>query len=108
MKTRLFRIVATTVLAAFLVGGSLADTADACPMCKAANEENNAQAKAYMYSTLFMLAVPGMIVGGLTAGLIRLGRREALAMKEFELAEELASQQPNAELTSQSKDLVEV
>jgi heme/copper-type cytochrome/quinol oxidase subunit 2 len=108
MKNRLFRILATAVLAAFLVGGSLADTADACPMCKAATEGDNAQAKAYMYSILFMLTVPGLIIGGLTASLIRLGRREAKAMKEFELAEELASQQPRAQLKSQTKELVEV
>lgn len=108
MKSRLFRIVATALLAAFLVGGSLSETADACPMCKAAVDEDNLQAKAYMYSILFMLAVPGMIVGGLTAGLIRLGRREARALKEFEIAEELASQHPRGELTSQTRELVEV
>jgi heme/copper-type cytochrome/quinol oxidase subunit 2 len=101
MKTRLFRIVAIVLLAVFLVGGSFAETAEACPMCKAANEENNAQAKAYMYSILFMLAVPGMIFGGLTAGLIRLGYKEARAMKEYELDEPQTSEKPQAELASQ-------
>ncbi|MDA0587884.1 MAG: hypothetical protein O2820_08415 [Planctomycetota bacterium] len=108
MKSKLFRIIATSAMAAFLVAGSLAETADACPMCKAAVDGDNAQAKAYMYSILFMLAVPGMIVGGLTAGLIRLGRREAIATKEFELAEEFASEQSRGQLTSQAKELVEV
>ncbi|MBC8290659.1 MAG: hypothetical protein H8E37_10120 [Planctomycetes bacterium] len=84
MKSRLIRAFAILLLAGFLFGGSLVDTAEACPLCKAAAEEDSAQAKAYMYSILFMLAVPGMIFGGLTAGLIRLGLKEAKAIKEFE------------------------
>lgn len=97
MRSRLFRFTAATLLAAFLVGGSLVDVAEACPLCKVANEENGAQAKAYMYSILFMLAVPGMIFGGLTAGLIRLGYQEARAMKEHDLDQMHSAPQPSAE-----------
>lgn len=84
MKSKLIRIAAILLFAGLLSGGGLVDSAEACPLCKAAAEEDSNQAKAYMYSILFMLAVPGMIFGGLTAGLIRLGLKEAKAMKEFE------------------------
>lgn len=84
MNSKLLRTVAVLLIAGLVVGGGLVDTAEACPLCKNVAEEDSAQAKAYMYSILFMLAVPGMIFGGLTAGLIRLGLKEAEAMKEFE------------------------
>ena len=92
MKSKLIRMAAILVFARVLTGGGLVDSAEACPLCKAAAEEDSNQAKAYMYSILFMLAVPGMIFGGLTAGLIRLGLKEAKAMKELE------SEGPQSEL----------
>jgi len=95
------------LLAAFLVAGSLPQVAEACPLCKAAAEEDNAQAKAYMYSILFMLTVPGLIVGGLTVGLIRLGRREARATKEFELQQHASGHAHSRRQVPRDRELME-
>lgn len=51
--------------------------ASACPMCKAANDQNDARPRAYMVSILFMLAVPACLFSGLGIGLYRLNRSEA-------------------------------
>lgn len=102
MKSKLIRIAVILLFAGLLFGGGLVDSAEACPLCKAAAEEDSNQAKAYMYSILFMLAVPGMIFGGLTAGLIRLGLKEAKAMKEFEA--EAPESEPLARQTHNSRE----
>ena len=39
-------------------------TADACPNCKVANEDDDRKPRAYMYSILFMLAMPTMVFTG--------------------------------------------
>ena len=74
---RLFLVF--SVFAALLLGG-LSVPASACPMCKQANEaeqteEENVRPKAYMYSILFMLAMPATIATGFGIGLYRLSRR---------------------------------
>ncbi|QDU82858.1 hypothetical protein Pla110_46210 [Polystyrenella longa] len=43
----------------------LMSMASACPMCKEANETENALPRAYMYSILFMIAMPATIFTGL-------------------------------------------
>jgi len=96
------------LLAAFLVAGSLPQVAEACPLCRAAAEEDNAQAQAYMYSILFMLTVPGLIVGALTVGLIRLGRREARAMHEFELQQSASGHVHSRSTVPRERELMEV
>ena len=53
------RFISLFVVAVVL---SWATTANACPMCKDANESNDRRPKAYMYSILFMLAVPPSIL----------------------------------------------
>jgi heme/copper-type cytochrome/quinol oxidase subunit 2 len=67
----LFAIVAIVVLTA--------STAWACPGCKDALAENdperNSLVKGYMYSILFMLAMPVAILGGFSAYMYRLVRR---------------------------------
>lgn len=108
MSRHFFRIVLTLLVAGFLFGGGLVETASACPMCKAAAEEDNAQAQAYMYSILFMLAVPGLLFGGITAALIRLGLKEAKAMKELEGEMPVAGTAENSAITSEERELVEV
>ena len=80
LKTLLF--FATTVC----LITALPQTASACPMCKAAAEEEDAQPRAYMTSILFMLAVPGMIFSSLTAGLVVMARKEHAALQDSELA----------------------
>jgi len=108
MKSKLIRIAAVLLFAGLLTGGGLVDSAEACPLCKAAAEEDSNQAKAYMYSILFMLAVPGMIFGGLTAGLIRLGLKEAKVMKEFEAEGSESEPVPHQTLTSREPATADV
>jgi hypothetical protein len=70
------------VLAAFAAAPAL-PTAQACPMCKLANEsgqaENcgvtNARPRAYMYSILFMLSMPATLTAGFGFGFYRLWRK---------------------------------
>lgn len=61
-------------------------------MCRAANEseEDNRLPRAYMYSILFMLAVPASLASGLGYSLYRLNKREQFA-DGWELTEEQTS-----------------
>jgi len=81
---RTIRRFLTGLAAAFVLtlSGPAVSTATACPMCKAANEEEDAKPRAYMYSILFMLSVPATIFSGLTVGLVMIGRREARGLVE--------------------------
>lgn len=63
-------------------------TALACPMCKAANEEDDAKPRAYMYSILFMLTVPATLVSGVTFSLFKMSRNEAEALRDAGLSDE--------------------
>ncbi len=63
-------------------------TALACPMCKAANEEDDAKPRAYMYSILFMLTVPATLVSGVTFSLFKMSRNEADALREAGLSDD--------------------
>ena len=87
MKNSKLRRSATTLLAmlGLMLAGPLTSSAFACPMCKAANEEDDAKPRAYMYSIIFMLTMPGMMVGGMTIGLVKLGRRESQAVDQSDL-----------------------
>jgi len=67
------------VLALFVAG--TATTATACPMCKNANETNlnpgtENRPKAYMYSILFMLAMPASIFTGFGVTFYRLSKQQ--------------------------------
>ena len=68
---------------ALLIGVMGATPADACPMCKYANENNQQseaermRPKAYMYSILFMLAMPATVLTGFGIGFWRLSRRQS-------------------------------
>ena len=67
-----------------------ADVAQACPMCKIANEDAEdpavaARPKAYMYSILFMLSMPASITTFFGVTFYRLSRRarnEAAALSD--------------------------
>ena len=50
-------------------------SASACPMCKEANDADDPRPKAYMYSILFMLAVPATVFTGFGVGFYRLSKR---------------------------------
>lgn len=66
----------TAFVLAALAFGPLCEPAEACPMCKAANESNDALPRAYMYSILFMLAVPATVLTGFGIGFYRLSKQQ--------------------------------
>ena len=53
-------------------------TASACPGCKNANETESLRPRAYMYSILFMLAMPATVFTGFGIAFYRLSRRAEL------------------------------
>ncbi len=77
MKANLKRQFATLLFvllaAGFLPG--LMNTAQACPSCKAANETDARRPRAYMYSILFMLAMPATVFTGFGVSFYRLSRQ---------------------------------
>ena len=89
MKYMTSKIVMIPVLAVVLtLSAPAASTALACPMCKAADEEDDAKPKAYMYSILFMLTVPAALVSGVTFSLFKMSRNEAEALRDSGLSDE--------------------
>ena len=62
------------------VVGPLAPPAQACPMCKIANEQDSRLPQAYMYSILFMMGMIFSIGGGIGFGMYLLSRRENAAV----------------------------
>ncbi|MFQ5732953.1 MAG: hypothetical protein ACE5KM_13515 [Planctomycetaceae bacterium] len=79
------RFLLTSSLFGALLMGGLSASAVACPMCKQANEsaqtaEENARPKAYMYSILFMLAMPATILTGFGIGFYRLSKKNGDAV----------------------------
>lgn len=72
---RRFLFLAALMLGSLAVG-PLIDVAEACPMCNAANEANDALPRAYMYSILFMLAVPASVLTGFGIGFYRLSKQQ--------------------------------
>ncbi len=78
------------VLAAVLLLGAvgpLAQSAQACPMCKVATEQDSLLPKAYMYSILFMMGMMFTIGGGIGYGMYLLGRKENAAIEGWEQGE---------------------
>lgn len=61
-----------------------------CPMCKIANESDDRRPKAYMYSILFMLAMPATVFTGFGLSFYRMARK---AQQQQQAAEQLAAQQ---------------
>jgi hypothetical protein len=89
MKYVTSRMLMIPILAVVLtLSAPAASTALACPMCKAANEEDDAKPRAYMYSILFMLTVPATLVSGVTFSLFRMSRHEAEALRDAGLSDE--------------------
>ena len=79
MNIVLRRIVLAVVL---LMGvmDPLAQTAQACPMCKIANEQDSLLPQAYMYSILFMMGMMFTLGGSVGVGMYLLSRKENAAL----------------------------
>ena len=63
----------------FCLLGPLSSLADACPMCRNANETDNLLPRAYMYSIIFMISMPAMIFTGFSIAFYRLHKKAQLA-----------------------------
>jgi hypothetical protein len=76
------RRLSIAALTVFLLGSSAA-VATACPLCKFGNESKqsadepvNMRPRAYMYSILFMLAMPASMATALGIGIYKMSRHE--------------------------------
>ena len=78
MKSRRWWPIA--VLLAALTFGPAAGVAEACPSCKAANETDSRRPQAYMYSILFMMSMPAIVLTGFGVGFYRISRRHRAAL----------------------------
>jgi hypothetical protein len=66
--------------------GPMVSPADACPMCKYANEDGsedgaassdaNRRPKAYMYSILFMISMPATLLAGFSFSFYRMWKKQ--------------------------------
>ncbi|HVJ85885.1 MAG TPA: hypothetical protein VM452_09595 [Caulifigura sp.] len=80
-RSALRRLAALPVLAVVLAAPV---PADACPLCKLANEskqcneEENRRPQAYMYSILFMLSMPATLLTGFSFGFYRVWKNHQL------------------------------
>ncbi|MGD9855249.1 MAG: hypothetical protein AB7U20_09900 [Planctomycetaceae bacterium] len=70
-----------------MAAGPLITPADACPMCKYANENNQnspaeqARPRAYMYSILFMLSMPATMFAGYSITFYRMWKKQQELMQ---------------------------
>lgn len=90
------RLLSIILLGGFLFAGPAVEMASACPLCKEANETNPALPRAYMYSIIFMLAVPATVLTGFGIGFYRLAKSAKAAQAEAEQTNELDDSNPTA------------
>ncbi|MBC7821251.1 MAG: hypothetical protein IAG10_30560 [Planctomycetaceae bacterium] len=77
-------VLAAALLLGVGVAGPMTQPAQACPMCKIANEQDSLLPQAYMYSILFMMGMMFTIGGGIGFGMYLLGRKENAAIEGWE------------------------
>jgi hypothetical protein len=77
-------VLAAALLLGLGIAGPMASLAQACPMCKVANEQDSLLPKAYMYSILFMMGMMFTIGGGMGLGMYLLSRKENAAIEGWE------------------------
>ncbi len=79
------RMMLATALAIGLNAASpLIEMAQACPMCKGANEQDAQLPRAYMYSILFMMGMMFSLGGGMAFGVFYLSRKETAVIESLE------------------------
>ena len=88
MNPMLRSLLVASVVVCGLTSEVAIPRADACPMCKAALEEDDLQPMAYQASILFMLSVPAGIFGTLALVLTMLNRKEMAALDGTEMTED--------------------
>ncbi len=87
------RWLLTCLMVALAVGflPGFTSSVSACPSCKNANETDLRRPRAYMYSILFMLAMPATVFTGFGISFYRLNRQAQLAAEAAQQLEENAS-----------------
>ncbi len=80
--------IALLIMLAFFLFGSGCDVADACPMCRDANETDPNLPRAYMYSIIFMISMPALIFTGFGIVFYRLSRQEQQEQTDLQLPEQ--------------------
>lgn len=83
MRRRLLLTIA--ILFGLTMLGPAVSTASACPLCKNANETDPDLPRAYMYSILFMLAMPATVLTGFGVGFYRLSKMQQPSLTEEQL-----------------------
>ena len=63
------------------LAGPLVSQAQACPMCKIANEQDSLLLRAYMYSILFMMGTMFSLGGGVAFCVYHLSKKENAALE---------------------------
>lgn len=79
------RILAGLLVTLSAFGAVDVTPAQACPMCKAANDSEEDRPRAYMYSILFMLSMPVVLFTGFGVGFYRLAKKRDLMIGEGQL-----------------------
>lgn len=79
MLRRLVLVMSLLLGVAFF--GPVTPTAEACPMCKIANEQDSLLPRAYMYSILFMMGMMFSLGGGVAFCVFHLSRKENEALE---------------------------
>lgn len=78
-------LILLTLAGGLLAAGPMVSSADACPMCKYANEsgsedgsssEENRRPQAYMYSILFMISMPATLMAGFSFSFYRMWKKQ--------------------------------
>lgn len=85
MKKQIRILLVALVLSSGFVAVS---PADACPMCQVANEDDSndaamARPRAYMYSILFMLAMPASLFTAFGVSFYRLSKKQTAMNEEL-------------------------
>lgn len=106
-ETLKYILVALVLSSGFVVSS----TAEACPMCQVANEDDTgdeslARPRAYMYSILFMLAVPATMFTAFGVSFYRLAKQQSVANEELfastQAADQLGSEASGSEIDPKS------
>ena len=74
-------ILAMSLMLGVALFGPMTQPAQACPMCKIANEQDSLLPTAYMYSILFMMGMIFSLGGGVGLAVFYISRKENAALE---------------------------
>ena len=74
-------ILAMSLMFGVVLFGPMTQPAQACPMCKIANEQDALLPTAYMYSILFMMGMIFSLGGGVGLAVFYISRKENAALE---------------------------